>query len=332
MKLSINDPMALSPWGKMRHTETRNDFLSIAPTDFRLLPGQAPKQRAASWIEFFEATLDVINATLWPRFDYSSQEWVGDSASRMRLLTKKDHEVLARIQSHPQGLELYRPVRSPIRAANCPIQEELFTLEDTEKLATAYRYYDRELAKLYSGEAIETLRVQAMYAKVANVSTQFKYHLQRPRPYQTAVLFAGNEFRYHAALTSHTPSMCSGHAVQSALAAGGMLERFWAEKVPGFLTPNSPSVLALTQWAVDAGDRRVLAGVHYPSDNLCSWLIFLHLANRVYTDQRVKTALWSAITKQSYVYQEIRAAAQGDPAHPYHPGLAALDQAAQSRP
>jgi hypothetical protein len=75
-----------------------------------------------------------------------------------------------------------------------------------------------------------------------------------------------------------------------------------------------------------------LAGVHYPSDNLCSWLIFLHLANRVYTDQRVKTALWSAITKQSYVYQEIRAAAQGDPAHPYHPGLAALDQAAQSRP
>jgi hypothetical protein len=323
---------ALPPWGKIRQPELAKDFLSIAPTDFRLLSGESHKERAASWKRFFEETLALINEKIWPSFDYNSRAWVGSSAAHMRRLTKADHEVLARIQSHPGGHEFYRPPASPLRALDCPIQAHLFTLEDTEKLSQSYRYYDRELAKSYSEESIESIREHSMYTKVGDVSMQFKYFLQRQRPYQTALLFASDEFGFQAAKTAHTPSMCSGHAVQCALSAAGMLERLWEDDNSLFSPRNSASVMALAQWGIDAGDRRVLAGVHYPSDNLCSWLIFLRLADRVYTNPEVKRALWCVITERSYVYREVLAASGGDSTHPYTAILAELAKAADSRP
>lgn len=328
--IPFDDPQALPPWGKIRHDELAPDFLNIAPTDFRVLKGDPAKTRTEIWNQVFNDILDLITEKIWPRFDYQKRQWVGASASLMRPLTEADHKVLARLQAHPDGREFYRPPRSPLRAIDCPLHAELFQLEDTEKLAAAYRSYDRELAKDYSEEAIESIRVHSMYTKVGDVSMQFKYFLQRPRPYQTAPLFAGPEFRYLEAKTAHTPSMCSGHAVQCALSAGGMLERLWADKNPLFITRHSASVRALTQWAVDAGDRRVLAGVHYPSDNLCSWLIFLRLADHVYTDRQVKLALWSAITTQSYVYREVVAAAALEPSHPYRPILEELEKSSAS--
>lgn len=330
MTLPISDPAALQPWGRMRINQPLAQFFGTIPTDFRVLPRDASQDRNVVWQAFLRDTLARIVETLWPEYDYQKQEWIGPSAAGMRELTTRDHAVLTRIQSHPNGIALTRPPRSPLLTADCPNQRDLFKLEDTEKFSTAYRFYDRELTKVLSVEAVEKLREHAMRTKVAVVSSQFKYFLQRPRPYQTALLDPASAYEYQDAHTASTPSMCSGHAVQCLLAAGGMLERFWEDRHPLFPPHGSDSVEALTQWAVDAGDRRVLGGVHYPSDNLCSWLIFLRLAERVYTNPRIKPLFWSAITSQSYVYREVKEAADRDSGHPYHRILTELTLAASN--
>lgn len=62
---------------------------------------------------------------------------------------------------------------------------------------------------------------------------------------------------------------------------------------------------ALEQFGVDIGDRRVFAGVHYPSDNLSSWILALRLGREVFADPRVWLFLAEAIQKRSAVYQTL---------------------------
>jgi hypothetical protein len=62
---------------------------------------------------------------------------------------------------------------------------------------------------------------------------------------------------------------------------------------------------ALEQFAVDIGDRRVLARVHYPSDLLSSWLMVMGMANYVFSTREVKNHLWAAISKRSQMYRRI---------------------------
>ena len=80
---------------------------------------------------------------------------------------------------------------------------------------------------------------------------------------------------------------------------------------------------AIEQYATDIGDRRVMAGLHYPSDNLCSWLITLRMANHVFRDPGVKSHLWSAI-QRGYVYRLVRAEVTRNPRSPYAPAMAEL--------
>ena len=93
---------------------------------------------------------------------------------------------------------------------------------------------------------------------------------------QMAIRFDVSDFRYHEAVTSLSPSMCSGHCLQSSVCVGGSIEA-----AIGVLNLTPEVKAALGQWAVDIGDRRVFAGVHFPSDNLCSWITFLRMADYV---------------------------------------------------
>ena len=60
---------------------------------------------------------------------------------------------------------------------------------------------------------------------------------------------------------------------------GGVgVHQLWAEQGGDY----SPALRAtLEQYAVDFGDRRVMAGVHYPSDTLISWLACFALLEKV---------------------------------------------------
>lgn len=317
------------PWGQMRRSQLDLIIPPRVPTDFRLRVSEDPKDREGVWTGWRTATLGEIKEILWPEYKPESQEWEGASIAMMEPLTIADHEVMAKIQSDQGGLEFERPVRSPVRSAAAPIQRDLFVLEDKERFGEAYSHYDKTLPQELSVETINGLRNQAMLSKVSSVSSQFKFFLQRPRPYQTAVTLQRADFKYLFAESADTPSMCSGHCLQGILAVGGILERILTDNAFEQVRASPHSLTALCQWAVDLGDRRVMAGVHYPSDNLASWLIFLRLADRVYFHQDVKLMLWNAIKSQSYVYSQIeKASSQAKSKHPYQDALNKLKEAA----
>jgi hypothetical protein len=118
---------------------------------------------------------------------------------------------------------------------------------------------------------------------------------------QMALRFQYFNFEYLDAASSITPSMCSGHCLQGVLEVGGALERLLDDHIP----LNLDKLLAICQWAVDIGDRRVMAGVHYPSDNICSWLLFLRMADFVFHRPDIKRIMGFAIAHRSFVFKEL---------------------------
>ena len=109
------------------------------------------------------------------------------------------------------------------------------------------------------------------------------------------MLFRSN---YVSARTGSTPSLVNGHALH-ALIAGCTAFIAYAEH----LSPRSVEVLQ--QFSVDVGDRRVFAGVNYPSDNLASWFVALNLIPYVFAGEQSEAAkrfLWSAISSKSKVF------------------------------
>jgi hypothetical protein len=61
---------------------------------------------------------------------------------------------------------------------------------------------------------------------------------------------------------------------------GGLTLHLWLDKFDKG-TYNSATQVALQQYATDFGDRRVLAGVHYPSDSMITWIICFKLIPNV---------------------------------------------------
>jgi hypothetical protein len=145
------------------------------------------------------------------------------------------------------------------------------------------------------------------------VSLNLKRRMQRPRPYQTALQFKTTPpLPYRAASSATSPSMVSGHCIQGSMALANVVVSF--ESQFGKL---DPTLLGLVQrYFIDSGDRRVFAGVHYPTDNLSSWFVALRLCPRVYGTAeavRAREVLWGGI-RASEVYLGLQAAVDHDPA------------------
>jgi hypothetical protein len=87
----------------------------------------------------------------------------------------------------------------------------------------------------------------------------------------------------------------------------------------------------LQQFTVDIGDRRVFAGVHYPSDNLSSWYTALKLLPHVIDPSAlasVRKFLWEAISLKSIVFAEIMRHINSHDRSPYRAAVAAIEKAA----
>ena len=130
------------------------------------------------------------------------------------------------------------------------------------------------------------------------------------------------DFIYNIASTSITPSMCSGHSLMGVMCEGGTLELLLDRGV----TFNRDQAITHAQWSVDIGDRRVMAGVHYPSDNICSWIIFLLAAQFLFHRPIVALLMGYAIRNLSFVYKTIvDYAVKEHSGYVYRDALAALN-------
>jgi hypothetical protein len=271
------------------------DVNSLAPEMWR--PSVSKPEREASWMAWRDETVRIINETLWPSWDETTQSWRAANINQMDALTIADFELFSSINA--VGMLDLQP-SSPVAATAIPTHRQYFVDEDTAKLGERYNFYDTTLPTEQLEKIVPDLKF-ALKQKAGSVSIQIKTVLQRPRAYQVAKIM-GREHKFELAVTSMTSSMSSGHCFQGCLAAAGIYEA-WLSR--GF-APARQQISALAQFGVDIGDRRVFAGVHFPSDNLASWIMVLRLISEVCPNPIIGNFLREAVMEKSYVFRLIR--------------------------
>jgi len=211
--------------------------------------------------------------------------------------------------------EFFEPERVLDKNPNSPLAREdigthlhHYREEDQKKPGVNYQQYDRTLSEKEEVELLDTM-IKAITTG-AGIGTKaaghfwFKSQMQRPRPLHTALLF-GQEEKFISELSERGqhPAIVSGHCFQSVMMCCAVLED-WNKKNP---KPAPERVQSLAQYMIDVGDRRVFAGVHYPSDNIASWLLALSLIPKVFEDhQQITRFCIQAIQERSAVFNSIQ--------------------------
>jgi len=215
------------------------------------LPGLASADRASYRLwrgdaAAFEATMSSIAGLLTDQFLPWSQSAVLDELAVMHQMTALHNEIVT-----------YAPT---VNGAPWPAQEEIAVFQAEDAVSDVYL---RALLNS-TGEAFPDAAVDASITCGA-VGLRFKDTFQRARPYQVAFML-GSPLQHRLATSATTPSFPSGHALQTYCEVAAILDLD--------LSLAADIQSALFSLAHDVGDRRVLAGVHYPSDNYASAMIF----------------------------------------------------------
>src|ERR1019366_205535 len=160
------------------------------------------------WVQFKDATLDIIAENLWPRFS-ASQGWCGTSIASMTLLTETDFLLLKDIR-----LLLEKPVSTKSPTTH----REFFENEDTQAkpFGSMHGNYDPTLP-FRLAEKLTRVAVWNLGAKAGTAAPQLKCILQRPRAYQLAAMWGREDFLCDRAISSDSPSLCSGHAYEGTM-------------------------------------------------------------------------------------------------------------------
>ncbi len=153
---------------------------------------------------------------------------------------------------------------------------------------------EKKLAKfgfasiVYYDNSLKPKKVKALFRRMFQYKYeglyQTKLYFRRPRPQQAAFQMGISHFKHHQCLWSvHTgihPALVSGHCIQGLLLACCLVEDT-LEKY-GYISEELSEKYA--QYAVDVGDRRVFAGVHYMTDNIASWITVLRVIPWVFPE------------------------------------------------
>jgi hypothetical protein len=292
--------MHFSPYGLMPAEWNSNNDLARPPR-FRNPDGTPASD--AQWLDWVESMADELAEFLWPRWHHGA--WVGKADAHMKSLTEADLALMStlavRLDQTPQGVKIKHL--------------ELFLAEDPKPPNTAgfVQYLPQAPFDLLTHFDASLLAGGGPTTRPASLN--LKRRMQRPRPYQAALQLLpkpASDFSYRAASSATSPSLVSGHCIQGSMALANVVVEH--ESLTG--KPLPVNVLdALRRYFMDTGDRRVFAGVHYPSDNLSSWFVALRFCRHVFdTDQartRARAVLWQGI-QASDVFLALKQAVRGD--------------------
>jgi len=307
----------LPPYGIL--SRVYDDFLSEDPMG----DWQGTK---SDWRETYDFLRDKIKDNIWPMWDPESQNWIGNSkhrkeeATRNELILMMEHfqktnildqqpAYLANISSDYRKNHLWHfKIEDNVKySPGNPRSRNFKDLDLVASIETGTNYicynpwYNPEKFSIYfAGD--QRRKIHGLF--------DFKKDSMRPRPYQTAALFGLNDFSHlmgaHSTHTGTHPSLISGHAIQGLLLSCMVLEFWLRNNELEKFDKNHDYIKSLAQYAVDFGDRRVFAGVHYPSDNIASWFVSLSIIPRTFrfADQILEFAKF-AIQDHSLVYRLI---------------------------
>lgn len=263
--------------------------------------------RLASFQKWQRDRLAEVADYIWPKYDPSTDSWSGAAVGTAKALTELELEVMIRKFMKPDNVLEEHPV-SPLAVPLIENQKKHYEYEDKEAPGSNFRQYDRTLENREE-EIFRHLMLAAVTNKKLGIGEKiaghfwFKSQLQRPRPLHAALrLDLEADFFSELSDRGQHPSIVSGHCLQGIMMCCNVLE-YWLVNEPN-MDPRRKESLA--QYMVDIGDRRVFAGVHYPSDNIASWGTALSLIPEVFSDSgTILDFVRQAIFQKSRVYQVI---------------------------
>lgn len=261
-------PHDLRPYGRTAEEYLQDAARNPVPEGWQR--GVAARaDRLAHWLRGTEQKLATV---AWPRFDPARGDWKTEDAAyaSMQALTADDFEVMGRIQA--AGF-LDRPASPQARGRT---HREFFMVEDTGTFGGFHADYDASLPVM-AQRVLPALIHRGLSECAGSLVIQLKEVFQRPRAFQTALWQNRTGLWRLGTRSADHPSFVSGHAMQGLV---GTMHAWLSLRRLGYEL-DRVSEAALAQLAAHIGDRRVMAGVHYPSDSVASWIVALDLVEHV---------------------------------------------------
>ena len=298
----------LPPYGCMNSTqaECETDPEYMIPMAF-CIGDTAREKKWAAWVQSQAILLERCFGPIW-----GTQDW----SRKWETFTRVDLNILSDLSTQKCWTQVISAT-PPVATTH----SELFEDEDdglSEK--TVVKYCPAGSFRWNDLSVLVATKEKMVRDYVGTIHITLKRKFQRPRPHQAAAILLteadAKKIHFEGARSAATPAFISGHAFENGLSYLGILRA---------LTASGASAAALGACAhmiTDVGDRRVFAGVHYPSDSLASWLLLANTLSH-YPELCELTRLFATQLNESPVYVRILA----DKSRLYAPALAALHAA-----
>jgi len=307
----------LPPWGEMDRRNRELMKKRPIPEAWRPLGGGNREDEFKKW---FAALVHDLETLIWPQYLRDQKKWKSPPNAD---LIHADFDIMKGLVKELDSR--IKGITRPKDPNETPTHLVLFKEEDNPNdfFGTRYERYDDTFPPwLMTG--LGDLLFYGLNHRLGCLQLQLKEIFQRPRAYQVAhLLCPPDSFEHRYSNLANTPAFISGHCIQGVLGVCGIF--------PTCATSvDAVSIDVLKQFMVDIGDRRVFAGVHYPSDNLGSWYTVFKLLPHVMDPSSlsaVRAFLWDAIDNYSTVYAEIKKHAAGANS-PYAPIVTELKKVA----
>jgi PAP2 superfamily len=241
---------------------------------------------------------NAIAKYLWPRWDFQRKTWKDDPSNKLASALVDVELVLIS--------NLQRQLNEPAFRNDGTLNDALFLIEDGWIGTGGGASRSNALGALGSYKVLKQNKEFAYHLGtmtvggallIENFIMYLKGQFRRSRPAHAA-LMAGKSLTIQYAQTSITPAIVSGHALQAIMRVTNayLQSRDYLSK---------GEVEDAKAFAVGAGDRRVYAGVHFPSDSFGSWIAAAHLADYYWPNDAkdARKFIYEAIENNSPVYQ-----------------------------
>ena len=260
-------------------------------------------ERVETFLEWRNVIRQSLGNTIWPYFDRTQNSWQGDSLNWAESSTIRELDVLIdEYQAH--GVKIQE---KPVLCQNPTYGDthlNQFVVEDNpaEPAAVNIRDYVCDLTD-DQYDVVRKIVDDAYSSRKLPGLFWLKQEFVRTRPYQAAFLSSRYDFANYRAFSAIHSSFYSGHCLEGIMISAAIAEEWLSD--PNTFGTNQLDALA--RFAVDFGDRRVFAGVHYPSDNVGSWSIALRLIPNVFKrPDQVMDFVRHAITNHSQVFDLVK--------------------------
>lgn len=330
----------LPPFGDIPHELIEAIEGFPQPEGYDSLDGRPAR---VAWPGHYRRLVDRIAEAIWPRWGgyTGSPGWVGAAAHHMVELTDLDLALTQLLQAE-HGAAVRQRAAGGAALGDDGKHSHYFQLEDPSgpgedypvlsylqpqdrvALHAAEKVLARALNRPEEEAALPKRLTHWSFAHPTAPTLPSKREMQRPRPHQVASM-KGIKFTRYSAPGAVTSALPSGHAIQGMMGVVSAV----VELRPYFKF-DAAMLSRLRQYAVDVGDRRVFAGVHFPTDNLASWCLALSLCRHLYGAEAgfAQQFMAQAITAHSVVYAQLK----GQNSRAISAGMAWLDELLQPLP